>query len=101
MGPKLRKAARGKHRWVGLRYPTEITTLEEVEQLLISNLGEGVVRKILDFGAPVPQTCIIKVELSDYAMTRAALVEDSESALESLTSSGKLKLVRQRLADVP
>ena len=99
MGPKLRKAARGKHRWIGLRCPIDITTIEEMEQLLILNLGEGVVKKILDFGAPVPHTCILKVGLSDYALTRAALVEDSESALESLTSSGKLKLVRQRLAE--
>lgn len=100
MGPKVRKAARGKHRWIGLRFPRWISKREELEELLSSRLGVGVLRKLLDFGDPVPLTCIIKVGLSDYPAARAELAKGPDSEVESLTSSGKLRSVRLRLADL-
>lgn len=98
MSPKVRKAARGKHRWIGLSLSPSPASSADLKALLESRLGAGVVRKILDFESE-SGTCIIKVSLPDYHCVRQALATDSSTEVNSITSSGKLKLVRKRLSD--
>ena len=44
------------------------------------------------------KSCIIKVKLSEYAVTKK-LLNDLEQNIFSITSSGKIRLVRSRLDD--
>jgi len=94
--PKTGKAARGKHRWIGLELGTSFSereiAIKKIEFLLnISNI------KIYDFiNENKRKSCIIKIKLEDYKEVRAIL-ENSEEHTVSITSSGKIRLVRLRM----
>ena len=90
---KIRKAARGKRRWVGLNVSESIKSREELESILseIDCLGEDY--RLYDFKK---NKAIIRISLDEYHNARIIL-EGGVSGLNSITSSGKIRLVRQRL----
>ena len=94
--PKIGKAARGKHRWIGLEFNSKYSDYKsfkgELEKIL--NIPK---LKIYDFIVEdACGSCIIKVTLADYFGVRSRL-EGSDQEIFSVTSSGKIKLVRLRL----
>ncbi len=92
--PKLKKAARGKHRWVAFRVE-KILTRVQLKQPLILYL-EGYEWKLFDvLEAGGATLAILKIQLEDYQQV-LSLINNSEDMV-TLTSSGKIRLVRQRL----
>ena len=100
MSPQLRKAARGKHRWLGVQFPPSITSKDIFCAELESYLESKILFESLDFEKNSPHTCIIKVSLSDYSAVRVTLESRKGARFVSLTSSGKLRLVRERLREL-
>jgi len=92
---KVRKAARGKHRWVGLEFESESLSRDEVGEKLKVMLGL-INFRLYDCKSQSDSTiAIIKVPLPNYALAREAIL--NAAGVESLTSSGKIRLVRERL----
>jgi len=99
----LSKAKRGKHRWVGLSVDSKIDSRREVESLLVEHLSDISSWRLFDFavGLDGQQYAIIRVPLSHYSALRSEICKKDNplvlAGLKSLTSSGKIRLVRQRL----
>ena len=92
--PKQKKAARGKHRWIGFRV-TNNSKRAELNDKLIGCLG-SVEWKLFDVIEGQGGTlAIIKIPLVHYKKTIAQINNLNE--METLTSSGKIRLVRERL----
>ena len=85
MAKKLTKALRGKRRWIGCTC-TSFASRNELEDYL-SNLPV----KLYDFE---DGKCILVVRLEDYDSMKESL---SEGRVLSSTSSGKIRLVRERM----
>jgi len=93
--PRPNKAARGKHRWIGLRINQGGLTRDSAEALIHQVMNNFSFR-LFDCKAEKTSTSvIIRVSLEEYSSARQRLDEADE--LESLTSSGKIILVRQRM----
>ena len=92
--PKGKKAARGKHRWIAIQVNKSIQR-DSMKKLLGEKL-EGLEWKLCDSEKKANRTfSVIKITLSDY---RQALTKLNEtSGFETITSSGKIRLVRERL----
>ena len=92
--PKGKKAARGKHRWIAIKVNKSIQR-DSMKKLLGEKL-EGLEWKLFDSEKKANRTfSVIKITLSDY---RQALTKLNEtSGFETITSSGKIRLVRERL----
>lgn len=120
MAKRLTKALREKRRWVGVMVDPSCQNREEVEKrlsALVSALNTEVNIRLMDWwpldqrtslGEPTPLTAeyphvalaVIRIHLKDAPLLRGLL--ESSSALEqyglqSLTTSGKIRLVRERL----
>lgn len=85
MAKKLTKALRGKRRWVGCLCPEF-----EKRSQLIEYLSKHPVR-LYDFE---DGKCILMVKLEDYDSVKSELVVGK---VISQTSSGKIRLVRERM----
>ncbi len=93
--PKPRKASRGKHRWIGIEYTQESLSRPEVEKKLAENLA-AIEFRLFDCKNSAKSTLgIIKIALEDYDYARTAL--ETAEGVETRTSSGKIRLVRERL----
>ncbi|MCH2441837.1 MAG: hypothetical protein MK169_05295 [Candidatus Thalassarchaeum sp.] len=93
--PRSNKAARGKHRWIGLRINQGGLTRDSAEAL-IHQVMNNLSFSLFDCKAEKTSTSvIIRVSLEEYSSARQRLDETDE--LESLISSGKIILVRQRM----
>ena len=92
--PKGKKAARGKHRWIAIQVNKSIQR-DSMKKLLGEKL-EGLEWKLFDSEKKANRTfSVIKITLSDY---RQALTKLNEtSGFETITSSGKIRLVSERL----
>ena len=92
--PKGKKAARGKHRWIAIQVNKSIQR-DSMKKLLGEKL-EGLEWKLFDSEKKANRTfSVIKITLPDY---RQALTKLNEtSGFETITSSGKIRLVRERL----
>ena len=92
--PKGKKAARGKHRWIAIQVNKSIQR-DSMKKLLGEKL-EGLEWKLFDSEKKANRTfSVIKITLSDY---RQALTKLNEtSGVGTITSSGKIRLVRERL----
>jgi len=90
------KAARGKRRWIGLRIPSGATNRTSCEGLLEVVL-EGLRWKMYDHnsGPDGSATAIVRVPLSDCESATSRI--NSEEGWQTLTRSGKIRLVRKRL----
>ena len=91
--PRLRKAARGKRRWLGLEVDTRLDTRDDLQAVLkrIPALGEE--WSLYDFK---DNYAIVRVRLEHYADARSVL-ESGFEGIRCVTASGKIKLVRERL----
>lgn len=123
MAKRLSKALRGKRRWFGLAIDANYTTRKDVEKILISISSDLEVSKklrLMDFVnsdsekksdesqlALIPKSIsspfglvIVEVPLESSQEFRELLSQEtniSNYGLESLTMSGKIRLVRERL----
>ena len=92
--PRPKKAARGKHRWVAIWVNKSIQR-DSLKKLLGESL-KGLEWKLFDSEKQSKRTfAIIKITLSDYQQALATLNEIS--GFETITSSGKIRLVRERV----
>ena len=95
--PKPKKAARGKHRWIAMRYENSINR-SNLKQLLQNQL-EGFAWSLYDVLESNGETfAILKIPLKEY---RDLILKINNTAdLSTFSSSGKIKLVRQRINSV-
>ena len=92
--PRPKKAARGKHRWVAIQVNKSIQR-DSLKKLLGESL-KGLEWKLFDSEKQSKRTfAIIKITLSDYQQALSTLNEIS--GYETITSSGKIRLVRERV----
>ena len=85
MAKKLTKALRGKRRWIGC----EVGSFQSRSEL--SEYASNYPLKLYDFEEG---KCIFMVRLEDYESTKEGL---SNSRIKTITSSGKIRLVRERM----
>ena len=85
MAKKLTKALRGKRRWIGCEC-SDFNSRNELENFL-----QDLPVKLYDFE---DGKCILVVRLEDYESIRDSL---SKGRVVSVTSSGKIRLVRERM----
>ena len=114
MAAKLSKAKRPKRRWIGISFPSSIRSRRDVELLIKQRFSDDIHFRLYDahfHGSDVVNaSCefqsikddiglgIICVNLVDYDAVRELLSKSSENGrMNSLSSSGKIRLVRQRL----
>ena len=92
--PRAKKAARGKHRWIAIKV-NKSTRRDSLKKLLGEKL-EGLEWKLFDSEKQSKRTLsIVKITLSDY---RQALTKLNEiPGIETIASSGKIRLVRERV----
>jgi hypothetical protein len=92
---RISKAARGKHRWIGIRSNVVYKSREDLKIVISNILGH---RKwaLYDFKC-IDELCffIIKARLEDYETTLNLI--NSDIFFKTLTSSGKINLVRERI----
>ena len=92
--PKPKKAARGKHRWIGFRIEST-PTRGELENLLETHLevSEWRLFDILEEGENT--LAILKTPLKRFKQTIVQI--NNSKNMATITSSGKIRLVRRRL----
>ena len=93
---KIRKAARGKRRWVGLSIPEKFEGRDELEAALgeLDLLGDD--WRLYDFK---DGQAILRLPLEVYHEVKSTLV-DGVGGIRSVTASGKIRLVRERMGIV-
>ena len=92
--PRPKKAARGKHRWVAIQVNKSIQR-DRLKKLLGESL-KGLEWKLFDSEKQSKRTfAILKITLPEYQQALAKLNDISE--FETITSSGKIRLVRERV----
>ena len=92
--PKPKKAARGKHGWVAVRVNMSIPR-DSLKKLLEESLV-GLEWKLFDIHKHPKRTfAIVKTILSDYK--EVLIIMNEISGFETITSSGKIRLVRERI----
>ena len=96
--PKPKKAARGKHRWIGFRIENH-PTRRELENLLKTQLvvSEWGLFDIQESGENT--LAILKTPLKDFKQTISQI--NKSKVMGTITSSGKIRLVRNRLKSTP
>lgn len=93
--PKVKKSARGKHRWVGFQLDFEDMSRNKCEDFL-SDITGNIPVKLFDYKKKESVYYgILKVSLEYYQSVREIL--NQQVNCKTLTSSGKIKLVRERL----
>lgn len=114
MAVKLSKAKRPKRRWIGFSFPPSIQSRSELKACFDGVFSEKTHLRLYDahfFGSDViAQACevqqitedvgfgIISVNLVDYETFRNWFEKDEvKHNLTSISSSGKIRLVRQRM----
>tara|TARA_Y100001936_G_scaffold142359_1_gene138873 strand:- start:552 stop:845 length:294 start_codon:yes stop_codon:yes gene_type:complete len=92
--PRPNKAARGKHRWIAMQVNKSIQR-DSLKKLLGESL-DGLDWKLYDSEKQSKRTyAIIKITLPEYQLATARL--NKISGFETITSSGKIRLVRERV----
>jgi len=92
--PRQKKAARGKHRWIAIQVNKSVQR-DSLKKLLGESL-DGIEWKLFDSEKQSKRTiAIIKITLSDYH--HAVAILNKISGFQTITSSGKIRLVRERL----
>ena len=120
MAKRLTKALREKRRWVGIMVDSSCQHREDVERQLnamTSSLGINPDIRLMDWWAPNQRSslgeptplvvnhldvglAVIRIHLKDAIHLRGLLEDDAAlevHGLQSLTTSGKIRLVRERL----
>jgi len=89
--PNLRKAARGKRRWVGVEIDTKNTNANTLLEQLTPEAGRPRIAWTSDDGCYV----ILEVRLENYKKLIDSIRNLNHA--ESITSSGKIRLVKSRI----
>ena len=93
---KLSKAKRGKNRWIGIIVTNPSITRSEMSNLLELGL-QGISWKLFDFNQHGnKKIAIIRTMLEDASEARDKV--NSIEGLSTTTTSGKIRLVRERLS---
>lgn len=92
MAQRLTKALRDKRRWVGIAVPPMISTRSELKDA-ISNIAPVDNWRLYDFKN---SKAILRILLKHQKLWRKVLAK-GESSISSITISGKIRLVRERL----
>ncbi len=92
---KLNKTARGKHRWIGICID-QPSSREEVESAIRGALGDLSWRLYDVKQSEGPTHAILKVSLEDHLSALSNL--NAVASIATITSSGKVRLVRSRLS---
>ena len=110
MAKRLSKALRGKRRWIGVQISANIPSRSETKsiiEIISTDLQLSLTPKLMDFEknslSNGCSTGIIQVNLTDYMKFRTYIsTVDSldTNGISSITSSGKIRLVRQRLSNL-
>ena len=89
------KAARGKFRWLGLRINHGELSRGSTSKIIAENLPDIDFKLFDSISSELDTLAIIrlKLEYNDYAREKLA----SNPMINTLTTSGKIRLVRQRL----
>lgn len=106
MAKRLTKALRGKRRWFGINVDNKFSTRNQLAEhlnLLSKELELTKTIRLMDFELSSSSEfalAIIEVKLQDSKLLRANI--EGEKAIEnfgiqSITTSGKIRLVRDRL----
>jgi hypothetical protein len=92
----LGKVARGKRRWIGVIISTQDTSREACEEIL-GRLLEGLHWRLYDHYIESDGSvgAIVKVPLNDCEAATSRI--NSDEGCCTITRSGKIKLVRERL----
>ncbi len=92
MAQRLSKALRDKRRWIGLSVSPAISKRDELKEILskIAPVGNW---KLYDFKE---SKAILRILLKDQSEWRKVLSDESNQ-VHSITMSGKIRLVRERL----
>ena len=113
MGAKVSKAKRPKRRWIGITVPSTIQLRDDLQSALeVSDLSTLKIR-LYDFHQAQSDVArhachqsqiekdvgfaIICVPLSDYEFAREFFSSESNTMFRSISSSGKIRLVRERM----
>ena len=110
---KVSKAKRPKRRWIGLTVSPTIQRRSELAEIFASSSFSAFDLKLYDFHSPESLeakqfrarheqlddvgVAIIRVLLSEYEELRGLLQPGKENIVASMTSSGKIRNVRERL----
>jgi len=113
MGAKVSKAKRPKRRYIGITFPATIQTRDDLQSALeVPGLSTLKIR-LYDFhqaqSDAARHACdhsqmekdvgfaIICVSISDYEVARAFFSSEAHTMFRSISSSGKIRLVRERM----
>tara|TARA_S200000501_G_scaffold329862_1_gene330780 strand:+ start:3409 stop:3705 length:297 start_codon:yes stop_codon:yes gene_type:complete len=92
---KVSKAKRGKNRWIGLSVDQQPVTRTILEDNLEKILG-GISWKLFDLIDDEKHTlAILRISLEDSLEAKKKI--NSIDGISTVTTSGKIRLVRQRL----
>ena len=92
--PRPKKSARGKHRWVAIQVNKSIQ--RDSLNKLLGEILEALEWQLFDSAKQSKRTfAILKITLPEYQQALAKLNDISE--FETITSSGKIRLVRERV----
>ena len=90
--PNLRKAARGKRRWVGVRIDREAID----EETMLEQLTPEGERPRIAWTSEDGSFLILEIRLEKYKKLIDLI--DRMNHVESITSSGKIRLVKARIS---
>ncbi len=92
--PKPKKAARGKHRWIGFQIENTHSR-DELKRSLKDEL-DGFEWRLFDILEAREKTlAIVKTPLGNFKQVISQI--NNSGSMQTLTSSGKIRLVRKRL----
>ena len=107
MAKRLSKALRGKRRWIGIVIREDIDDLSKLEKavkLIAKEVDTNKLPRIFDYQTGKlsngQATAILQIRLEDSQKLRSLLENETSIikwGLKSVTSSGKIRLVRERL----
>lgn len=89
--PKLRKAARGKRRWVGVKIDTDNIDQDALLEQLAPDAGRPRLAWTSDDG----RLLILEVRLENHRKLIDSI--GGVDYVQSITSSGKIRLVKSRI----
>ena len=92
--PSIRKAARGKRRWVGIKIDRENTSEDALMEKLALNAG----RPRVAWASGDGRFVILEVRLENYEVMVEAI--STMDYVKSITSSGKIRLVKSRIYQI-
>ena len=108
MAKRLSRALRGKRRWIGVIVSAEIKSKQDALkslEMLFTDSELGVIPLLTEYNqnqlSGGQSVAIIQVKLPDYHKVRNILdtkQEEHGKIFTSYTSSGKIRLVRERIS---